>query len=176
MSLIQNSKAELRKKIRTIHPENRIGKDQAINQFVFGLEEFINAKVVFLFNSIKDEPDTSCIIAKALEDKLVGVPSTNYDKIEFVLLNPQYCDNAQSALLVPDLVFVPCMAFDNQFNRLGRGLGWYDRFLKNLNSLKVGIAYSDYETINVFATDLDIPMDIIITDNGVLRPSTRRRS
>lgn len=52
----------------------------------------------------------------------------------------------------PAICFIPGLAFDKQGNRLGRGLGYYDRFLSQYkNIVKVGICYSFqiYEKIPV---------------------------
>ena len=39
--------------------------------------------------------------------------------------------------IIPDLIMVPLVAFDNQLNRIGYGKGYYDRILKKLVKLKV---------------------------------------
>ena len=48
---------------------------------------------------------------------------------------------------IPDLIMVPLVAFDNNFNRIGYGKGYYDRSLRKINKIKkniisLGIAYS----------------------------------
>ncbi len=41
-----------------------------------------------------------------------------------------------------DLLLVPGVAFDNKGNRLGRGGGYYDRFLKHYSkTMKIGVGY-----------------------------------
>ena len=49
--------------------------------------------------------------------------------------------------IIPDLIMVPLVAFDNHLNRIGYGKGYYDRSLKkikkiNKNTISLGIAYS----------------------------------
>jgi len=47
--------------------------------------------------------------------------------------------------VTPDLVFIPCFASDMQGRRLGRGGGFYDKFLtRNPNIAHIGILHSDY--------------------------------
>ena len=48
--------------------------------------------------------------------------------------------------IIPDLVMVPLLAFDNKLNRVGYGKGYYDRSLQKISKLKkkkifIGIAY-----------------------------------
>lgn len=68
-----------------------------------------------------------------------------------------------------DAVTVPMCAFDSEFNRLGFGKGFYDRFLKNRQLLKVGVAYSSQQCSHIDTKDTDIKMDIIVTEKGVLK-------
>ena len=64
-----------------------------------------------------------------------------------------------------DVIIVPGVAFDNQGNRLGRGKGYYDRFLKKIPATKkIGICF-DFQMIEQIPTEKnDIPMDDIITN------------
>ena len=53
----------------------------------------------------------------------------------------------KSKIIVPTVILVPLLAYDNQKNRLGYGKGFYDKFLKKFinkykNILTVGIAFS----------------------------------
>jgi len=38
-----------------------------------------------------------------------------------------------------DVIFVPSVAVDEQGNRLGRGMGFYDRFLKDVSAWKISV-------------------------------------
>jgi 5-formyltetrahydrofolate cyclo-ligase len=61
--------------------------------------------------------------------------------------------------------------FDRTGGRIGYGAGYYDRFLaKNPNLRKIGIAFSCQEYENLPVDENDIPMDYIITEEGIVYP------
>lgn len=69
-----------------------------------------------------------------------------------------------------DLILVPGVAFDRHKNRLGRGAGCYDRFLKNVGprAKKVGVAF-DFQILDDLPFDpaFDQKVDIVIGENGI---------
>ncbi len=68
-----------------------------------------------------------------------------------------------------DLILVPGVAFDEQGNRIGQGKGYYDIFLRNLATLKVGIAF-EFQIIDIINQELhDVPVDIIITEERIIK-------
>lgn len=64
-----------------------------------------------------------------------------------------------------DAVIVPGIVFDKSGNRVGFGMGYYDRFLKNFNGRKIGICYDFQLADDIDADENDIPMNIIITES-----------
>jgi len=73
------------------------------------------------------------------------------------------CPSAKvTAILVPGLAFAP------GGERLGRGAGFYDRFLKNYpEALRIGIAFEEQITENLPSEAWDEKVDVILTDRGV---------
>jgi 5-formyltetrahydrofolate cyclo-ligase len=69
------------------------------------------------------------------------------------------------------LVVVPGLAFDRRGFRLGRGRGCFDRSLPGLRSLgpTVGVAYSCQLVDRVEREDHDVPVEILVTERGVMR-------
>ena len=70
-----------------------------------------------------------------------------------------------------DLCIIPGIAFDTYGNRLGFGQGYYDRFLAQLPShcCKMALAFTEQIYDGILPHDTyDIPMDYIITENGIL--------
>ena len=62
-----------------------------------------------------------------------------------------------------DLAVVPGMAFDTRGNRLGRGKGYYDRFLSQLpQATKVGLCFPFQKFPGVPTDENDVRMDLVI--------------
>ncbi|WP_018297562.1 5-formyltetrahydrofolate cyclo-ligase [Corynebacterium lubricantis] len=68
-----------------------------------------------------------------------------------------------------DAIFVPATAIDQKGNRLGKGAGYYDRALTNIRGVVplVGMVYHNEFVPEVPADDLDVPVDVVITNQGV---------
>ena len=68
----------------------------------------------------------------------------------------------------PKIIVCPILSFDEECNRLGRGGGHYDRFLKSYqNSFKIGLAYNDQLAKNVYPEDHDVKMDVTVTERKI---------
>lgn len=69
-----------------------------------------------------------------------------------------------------DLVIVPGLAFDGEGGRLGRGAGFYDRFLGALGPriVKAGIAYDAQIFASVPTEAQDVRLDVLVTESRVL--------
>lgn len=67
----------------------------------------------------------------------------------------------------PEAILVPGMGFDSLGGRLGRGKGYFDKFLENYKGLKVGICYQEQILEKVPMDKHDIKMDIVLTDKHI---------
>ena len=72
----------------------------------------------------------------------------------------------------PDILFVPMVGYDNEFNRLGYGGGFYDRYIDKIEKykkiIKIGLAFSCQKLNKVPTTYYDRKLDIIITEKEIL--------
>ncbi len=66
-----------------------------------------------------------------------------------------------------DLILVPGLAFDRRGGRLGRGKGYYDRFLSETGGLRAGICFEDQVVEEIPGEAHDIRMDFLITPAGI---------
>ncbi len=77
-----------------------------------------------------------------------------------------------STHVVPDIMLVPCLAFDKNNNRLGYGGGFYDRYLnkflkKNKDIVTIGVAFSFQKHHKLPLSNNDVKLDYILTEKGI---------
>jgi len=80
-------------------------------------------------------------------------------------------------LLTPDVALAPCLGWDEACYRLGWGGGYFDRTLAALTPRpqSIGIALSAARLTTIYPQPHDIPLDLILTEDGVAaeRPDAR---
>ena len=183
-------KLQLKKKIRirlkkiraAIKPLILSYKSRIIMRKLFSLEKFRKAKSILFYVSFNNEVDTLKMISKSIKlKKAVYVPITDFkDKrltISRIRLFPGNLERSAYGILEPklkfreiylgnkiDIIIVPGVAFDLNGNRLGYGGGFYDRLLKRMDALKIGLAF-DFQVLRTLPTDKnDQKLDLVITD------------
>ena len=76
-----------------------------------------------------------------------------------------------------DLILLPLVAFDGDGNRIGMGGGFYDRTLAFTQNTHrpcpklIGLAHSFQQVENIQAENWDIPLNLIVTEQGVITPN-----
>lgn len=150
---------------------------------LFSSTEFKNARTIMSYVSKRDEVDTSEVIKASLkmskeilvpvtipeERKLVPSRLIDFDKD--LALGPYGILQPTPESIRPvspdqiDLVIVPGVAFDKFGNRLGRGAGYYDRFLAGVPKKipRIGLAF-DFQVLPVLPKDChDLPVDKVLS-------------
>ena len=135
-------KQELRAHIKALKKQHT--KEQLLEQ-----SEMILAK-------LEQHPD----FVKAEKVMLYSALPDNFAVGDFNILEPQNEPYTGDF----DLIIVPGVAFDRKGNRIGRGRGYYDRFLcQHLDVKRIGICF-DFQLVDEVPTEpLDIKMDEVIT-------------
>ncbi len=143
--------------------------------------------VLFCFLSMPGELATYSLIRAARQaGKTVAVPRIEDGDIRFLELPAGVATppRDQWGIPVPDpswpavdaaragkvLVCTPGLAFDREGNRLGRGKGYYDRFLSRARAagahlIAIGIAFSDQVVPEVPHGETDQPLDGLVTES-----------
>lgn len=155
-----NTKTEIRKSIRILlkgmMPDQRIAESERILRTLELNQHFQEAKVVMLYFSLSDEVCTHRFIQKWSRSKTILLPDTKNHEIclkhftslddmeesEFHINVPREAVNENQNSI--DLIIVPGMAFTGEGKRLGRGAGYYDRFLSRIDMrhiYRIGVCY-----------------------------------
>lgn len=73
-------------------------------------------------------------------------------------------DEIPAVTKTPDLIIVPGLAFDRHGRRLGRGGGYYDRFLRSYpEAVRIGVAWDCQIMAQVPVSGWDRRMDAVLT-------------
>ena len=68
-----------------------------------------------------------------------------------------------------DLALVPGLVFARNAARIGRGRGYFDRFLGGFTGLKAGVCFEGQVVDRVPSNAHDVPMDLVLTESRVYR-------
>ena len=151
-------------------------KDKSILNKIISLCEYEKKDLILTYVSLNDEVDTTELIKYSLKNgKQVAVPKCEGDIIKFYYIDSlkelkeghYNILEPESKKLVTDfkhsICIVPGICFDKEKNRVGYGKGYYDRFLKNYEGLKIGLAYKECICDKIDVEENDVKMDRIIT-------------
>lgn len=163
-------KSTLRKiaieKRKEIPDEKRNELSKSASENFFKLIEFKNFKNVFCYISTKFEISTKEIIEKLLAKNVnVYFPLiTGENSMTAQKFNGQEIISKEKI----DICVMPGLAFTATGRRLGYGKGFYDRYLENLNCIKIGLCF-DFQIIeNIPVSDFDVNADYLVTDSRVV--------
>jgi 5-formyltetrahydrofolate cyclo-ligase len=154
----QEMRSKILLKLKKQKKEDRNKKSGLIKERLFKEPVFKKAKRVMFYIALKGEVETKEMIEEAKTlGKIIAVPVCVKNKTS---LRPALLDSHAHlkkgpygvsepvisryiALKDLDLVVAPGLAFDKKGNRLGRGKGYYDRFLKQIpkDTPSIGLAY-----------------------------------
>jgi len=176
---------ELRTHLKAIPPEELEHRSAAACRLLFEQDEYRRAEILMLFLSMPHEVDTRQLALQAwTELKRVLAPRVSWDQRRMLPiqirslageLEEGYIGIRQPVEGMPvsvsdiDLVIVPGLGFDGQGNRLGRGRGFYDRFLSHpdFHGVSCGLALEDQIVESVPVTSTDVRIDMLVTDQQV---------
>ncbi|MCF7908316.1 MAG: 5-formyltetrahydrofolate cyclo-ligase [Candidatus Omnitrophica bacterium] len=190
--VINREKQELRQKLLgqllSLTKEEVKRRSKDVEDKLSSLGEYKQAKNIMVYYPLKGEVDILEMVRKDIKSKkfLFPVMDTKAKKLqayEVENLNDQFVvgpygvrepdtEKTQKFDIEKiDMVIVPGLSFDCNCNRLGRGAGFYDRFLQRLtpSTKKVGIAF-DFQISQDLPTylPLDQKVDIVVTESSII--------
>lgn len=202
LNLRERIKQTLREQNEDKHYCNFQSQKALIELYNFDL--FKKASCVLSFVSYGTEIKTNQLLDIILnENKMLCLPRTENEKMEFYYINSDEDFSEQTEIgeygitvpksnqdkldinSIPDktLIIIPGLAFDERGNRLGKGKGYYDKFLAELLSTSekekilgiVGYCY-DFQIIDKVITEPnDIPVDYIISDKRIVKSKVNNK-
>lgn len=168
------------KRLRVVMPEE--SRRSAAEEVFSRLERtaaFLLADKIMMYHSLPDELYTHDFLRKWSGRKRFYLPRVNGVDLEvlpyqesrlelgtFHIEEPTGHDLTDPAEI--ELVVVPAVAYDRKGRRLGRGKGFYDRFLKTTKATKVGIGYEFQLLDEIPSEPHDISMDIVVTQHTTI--------
>ena len=186
MSTKKSLRVKVHQRLGSQSVESRKTRSLKVQKKLFSAPAFKKAHCVCFYVSLPSEVDTSGMIDKALElGKRVLVPRTNLENKELSLyeikdrerdlkkgaygvMEPRPAKARLARLEEVDCLVIPGVVFDKKNNRIGRGKGYYDRFLKKFGPgvLKIGLAFSFQVVSKIPVENHDMPVDQVLTDAG----------
>jgi len=177
---------QLRETLAAMGDADRHAKSMAACRLEATSAEFDAARVVMLYLSTPTEVDTAPLALKCWQqNKSVVVPKVSWDQRRMLPVEISSLKDAMtmtgpvrepvSGKPIPldliDLVIVPGLGFTPTGYRIGRGMGFYDRFLAQPEfvGLSCGLAFEDQVIADLPVLDHDMPLSMLVTDQGIRR-------
>ena len=199
----QRVRARIKRRFRDLPPADAARMSAEVALRLEALPEYAAARSVLFYFARPDEVDTRSLIEAAVRrdvrvalpvcmgrDAAEGAPppvgafrldvpldDLKPDAYRILAPDPDRAPPVEPAEI--DLIVVPGRAFDPHGGRLGRGVGHYDAFLGGLRTagwsgMAVGLAYGFQVVDRVPVDRTDQEMDIIVTEERVIRCSSAR--
>jgi len=177
--MIQEEKKKIRLLVKELKSKISVSEKRRESEHIFKFMEetleFKQAKILVLYWSMPDEVQTHAFIEKWANIKTILLPVVNGAELDFkiykgrdsLILGEQFNIAEPSGeiftdLNAIDLIIVPGIAFDKNNNRMGRGRGYYDKFLSQNKATKIGVCFNCQLFDQVPTQKHDIKMNQVI--------------
>ena len=182
-------RARMRAVLASLPPEVAQREAEAVAAHVLRWSIYRQACTVMLYVPLPHELDTTPLLDAVLASgKVLALPrctvSSTMDAVaisdwralragRYGLREPM----ASLPALPPtalDLILTPGLAFDETGNRLGRGVGYYDRFLQTTTAVTAGLAFAAQIVPSLPTQAHDVALAYQITAQGICRATHQR--
>lgn len=179
-------------RVSAISAAERRKREEILHNNLFSMPEFLSASSVMLFANLPDEIDTFSLIDKCFAmGKKVFLPVINGDDMTVAEFTGEYKEGRfgikepvinttlptltpHSSLLFPnghqhvqtpnsiDFALIPGVGFSPSGYRLGRGKGFYDKFLSKHPLFTVGVCFREQFFLDIPTEPHDVPMNKVL--------------
>lgn len=140
------------------------------------IPEFVSSKSCFCYVDFKNEIPTQKVRdffskRELVVPKIDGVMHavkqvSGIEKNAFGIDEPKEYEIYEKC---PDISIIPLVACDKKGNRIGFGKGYYDRYLRGKETLKIGVCYDFQVLESVPSEEQDITLDYIVTEKEIIK-------
>lgn len=173
------NKRELRKHIKFVELTQAYidSASHAICQKVISSNDFQSAQSIFVFVSLKKEPQTKEIIEEAWrmhkkvyvpkcisDTEMIAVEIDSWSDLEpqtMGILEPKKSEPISNTF---DIGIIPCVSASRDGKRLGHGAGYYDRFLEKTAMKTICVCFKKCLRDDIPETEYDQRMNVVISD------------
>ncbi len=183
-------KKQLREKYKLIrskaYNEMNVEASQIVSKYAFNIIKIFESKIISVYWPLNCEINCLPLMENFRKlSKTICLPVTVNEELplefriwekeanliigQFGIKQPE----SFSKFVLPDLLIVPLLSFDERGNRLGYGGGYYDRTIKSLrktnkNTVAVGLAFDNQECSSLPIEKFDVPLDAILHNKGLV--------
>lgn len=183
-------RSEIRAAEKQLSPAYRCASSASINACLLSLPEYRAAETVFAFVGTAHEIDTAQLLQDALRSgKRLCVPLCTGPGIMELRCLSSLEDLTPGAYGIPepkascpavdddevDFAVIPCLSCDRKGRRLGKGGGFYDRFLSAYRSTAVLVCQERLMREEIPTESHDCVIPLVVTEKGLYEDGTPAR-
>ena len=172
----------MKRRLKALTREQKTSRDHAVCERLMEFPEFIKEERVYGYMALSWETGTREVIERLLERNIpVALPKVLGSEMEFFQIR-SLSDLKEGAFHIPEpdescemvhwtdaCMLVPGLAFSMEGKRLGKGGGYYDKFLSREPAHKtIALAYEFQVTEELPAEAHDRSVDYIVTENRTI--------
>lgn len=145
------------------------------------INAYKDANTIACYYSIGSEVKTHDILQEILSHgKKLALPRVENNRLVFCNIGKfEDLEKGEFGIMEPklscsevtefDVIIVPSIAMARNGQRLGYGMGYYDRFLMDIKTTSIALTYSKSIVKNIPSEKNDIPIQWIVTEDSVIR-------
>lgn len=169
----------IKERVKLLSDSEKKRQSEAVIEKLIKLSNRFQSKNVLAFMPMDDEVNIFGFISFLLENSFNVYVPTSFDascmefyrlyRLDEIKIGKYGIREAVSLekynYSLNDSIIVPGVSFDISGNRLGRGKGYYDIFLRNHKLDSIGVCFNEQIVENIILDEHDVPVDMLVTEN-----------